>query len=110
METTVQPPELKVNLPLEQIAEFCRKWKIAKLEIFGSALCADFTEKSDLDFLVTYADDHGWSLFDHIGIERELSQLLNRRVDLVSRPGIEQSRNWIRRREILGSVKAIYVA
>jgi predicted nucleotidyltransferase len=110
MATIVQPPDLKIQLPLDRVAEFCQQWQIVKLEIFGSALREDFRPDSDLDFLVTYAPDAPWSLIDHIGIERRLSELLNRHVDLVSRRGIERSYNWIRRREILSSAKAIYVA
>jgi hypothetical protein len=41
-------------------------------------------------------------------LREELARLLNREVDLVSRRGIERSRNWIRRERILGSAKVIY--
>jgi predicted nucleotidyltransferase len=110
MATITQPPDLRIELPLERIAEFCRQWKIVKLEVFGSALRDDFRKESDLDFMVTYADDAPWDLVDHIGIERRLSELLGRPVDLVTRRGIEQSHNWIRRPAILSSARMVYVA
>jgi predicted nucleotidyltransferase len=110
MSMLVQPPELKFALPLDQLAVFCRQWRIAAIEVFGSALRNDFDDDSDLDLLVTYERDVRWSLIDHIAIERHLSELLGRKVDLVSRRAVEQSRNWIRRRGILASARPIYVA
>ena len=51
------PPNLKLQLPLEQIADFCRRWGIARLEVFGSVLRDDFRPDSDLDFLFTPGRD-----------------------------------------------------
>jgi uncharacterized protein len=99
-----------VNLPKDRLAEFCRRWDIVRLEVFGSALRDDFGPESDIDFLVTFAPEARRSLFDLIGAEEELSQMLGRKVDLVSRPGVERSRNWIRRREILGTARLLYAA
>jgi hypothetical protein len=89
---------------------YCRRWKIIRLEVFGSALRADFRPDSDVDFLVTFASDADWSLFDLVDAEDELSRLVGRKVDLVEREPIEKSRNWIRRNNILGSARTIYVA
>jgi predicted nucleotidyltransferase len=94
----------------EQIADFCRRWKITEFALFGSVLRDDFGPNSDVDVLVTFALDADWSLFDHLEIEEELSALLGRTVDLVSRRAIEQSHNWIRRKEILTTAEPIYVA
>lgn len=95
-------------LPTERIAEFCRRWKIIELAVFGSALRDDFSPDSDIDLLVTFAPDAEWSLFDHYHMENELVKLLGREVDLVSRRAIERSENWLRRREILTSARTIY--
>jgi uncharacterized protein len=43
-------------------------------------------------------------------MEDELSTLLGRRVDLVTRRAIEESDNWIRRRAILESAVPVYAA
>ena len=43
-----------VHLDSESLAEFCRKWRIRELSIFGSALRDDFGPESDLDFLVSF--------------------------------------------------------
>ena len=100
----------KIDLPMDKIEAFCRKWKIKELSVFGSALRSDFRPDSDIDFLVTFTDDAAWSLLDHAGMELELEALLNRAVDLVSRRGIERSKNQIRRHEILMSARSIYHA
>jgi len=101
-----------VALPItnEQLREFCRRWKVAQLAAFGSALRDDFGPGSDLDLLVTFLPEAEWSLIDSIQMEGELSELVGRPVDLVSRRAIERSRNPIRRQAILGSAKTIYAA
>jgi predicted nucleotidyltransferase len=100
----------RLGISDEQLAEFCRKWKIQKLELFGSALREDFDpENSDLDLL--YVTEPGaWSLLDHVGAEEELEGILGRKVDLVSRNAVERSRNRMRRNAILESTHPIYAA
>lgn len=106
---TVMSLTLALDLPLDVIAEFCRRWKIVRLELFGSALREDFGPDSDLDFLYTFSDDACWGL-DIVTLGDELSELLGRRVDLISRRAVEQSHNWIRRDAILGTTRVIYGA
>jgi predicted nucleotidyltransferase len=100
------------RLPVDKQAlqQFCKRWKITELGLFGSVLRDDFHQDSDIDVLVTFAPDAHWTLMDHVVIQDELSHLLGRKVDLVSRRGIEQSRNYLRRKEILDSAKVIYAA
>ena len=99
-----------IAIDRSRIAEFCRRWKVAQLELFGSVLRADFGPDSDVDVLVTFRADAEWGLFEHMEIEEELSGLLGRQVDLVSRRAIERSRNWIRRNAILSGTERIYAA
>lgn len=99
-----------VTIPDDQFADFCRHWKINELSLFGSALREDFGPDSDVDLLVTFAPDADWSLLDHIQMEEELSVLLNRKVDLVSKRAVERSENWIRRRAILETAQVLYAA
>ena len=91
------------------IPDFCRRWRIRALALFGSALRDDFGADSDVDMLVAFAPEAAWSLLDHVRMQRELSELLGRPVDLVSRRAIERSANPIRRREILGTARNVYV-
>jgi predicted nucleotidyltransferase len=94
----------------EQIEAFCQKWKIVRLELFGSVLRDDFDDASDIDLLVTFAPDARKNLFGLVRMEDELGDLLGREVDLVERKAIEESPNWIRRKAILSSVRQIYAA
>ena len=55
-----------------------------------------FHAGSDVDILVSFADDADWSLLDHLAMEEELSLLLERKVDLVTRRAVARSRNPIR--------------
>ena len=100
----------RIELPAVKLAEFCRRWKVAELAVFGSVLGPDFKPDSDVDMLVTFGADARWSLLDHVRMQDELSDLLGRKVDLVSRKGIERSRNYIRRRAILETSEVIYAA
>ena len=90
------------------IQDFCRRWLVRDLALFGSALREDFGAHSDVDMLVTFAPDAAWSLLDHIRMQTELSELLGRAVDLVSRRAIERSANPIRKHEILGTARTVY--
>ncbi len=94
----------------EEIADFCRRWKISELALFGSVLRDDFRPDSDVDVLVSFAKETNWTLLDHIAMAEELSRLVDRKVDLVSRRAIERSRNWIRREAILAAAEPIYAA
>ena len=91
----------EILIPIAQLEEFCRRWKIAELRVFGSALRDDFRPDSDLDLLVRFAPEADWSLLDHVAMEEELTGILGRKVDLVSQRAIEGSANWIRRKAIL---------
>ena len=102
--------ELRIDLPLQQLAAFCQKWKIVELSVFGSALRDDFGPDSDIDFLAMFDPESDWSLLDHAQMEIELIDLLGREVDLLTRRAVEQSGNPMRRREILSSARTIYAA
>lgn len=101
---------MPIAIPIDSnfIAKFCQRWKISELAVFGSVLRDDFSPESDVDILVSFAEEADWSLLDHVAMEEELSQLVGRKVDLVSRRGIEHSRNWIRKNAILSGAEQIY--
>ena len=98
-----------IKIPHEKITNFCRQRNITELALFGSVLRNDFRPESDIDVLVTFAPDAGWSLFDHVTMQDELKVIFGRNVDLVSRRGVERSQNYIRRKAILSSAQVIYV-
>ncbi len=99
-----------IKLPQEKITEFCQRWQIRELALFGSVLREDFNPDSDIDLLVTFAENHQWSLFDFVDMQDQLEEIFGRKVDLVSKHGIEKSRNYIRRENILNSAEIIYEA
>ncbi|MFA5073299.1 MAG: nucleotidyltransferase domain-containing protein [Nitrospirota bacterium] len=99
-----------ITIPKEKIALFCSRWKIKELAFFGSVLREDFKPESDIDVLVTFTSDARWTLLDHVEMQDELAALFGRRVDLISKRGLERSRNTIRRKEILGSAEVVYAA
>ena len=97
-----------IEIPKTQLNGFCEKWRILKLELFGSVLRDDFGPNSDVDVLATFAPDASLSLFDLVDAESELENIFGRPVDLLDRSSVERSENWIRRRRILESAKTIY--
>ncbi len=97
-----------LNLSQRQLVDYCRRWKITELSIFGSVLREDFGPTSDLDVLVSFSADADWSLLDHARMQQELSDLVGREVDLISRRALERSANWLRRDAILQSLQPIY--
>lgn len=92
-------------VPDNQLAAFCRRWKIEELALFGSALREDFRPDSDIDVLVTFAPEVPWSLFDLVTMKEELEGLFGRSVDLVEKAAL---RNPFRRHAILMHQKVLY--
>ena len=101
---------MQLDFPYKQIEAYCRRWKITELAVFGSVLREDFRTNSDVDVLVTFAKDAHWTLFDLVTMQDELEAILGREVDLMTRKGVEQSHNPIRREAILRSARPIYQA
>jgi predicted nucleotidyltransferase len=102
------PMNLKVEA--DRIADFCQRWKISRLAVFGSAVRGEIRPDSDIDLLVTFRSDADWTMFDHFTMEEELSHLFGREVDLISIKALEENQNPIYRREILDSARQIYAA
>jgi uncharacterized protein len=68
----------------KRISKFCRKNHIRRLALFGSVLTRGFRAESDLDILVEFEPGHipGLAFFK---MEKELSEILGRKVDLNTR-------------------------
>jgi hypothetical protein len=83
---------------------------VARLEIFGSAARGGGFDpvRSDMDFLVTFTPDARDDLAGFADFKEALEVLLGHPVDLVEREAVEASRNFIRRRSILGGAEAVY--
>jgi uncharacterized protein len=64
------------------IANFCRRNSTRRLSFFGSVLHYDFGPDSGVDVLVEFDPDANVGLFEFVDLQRELSEVLGRRVDL----------------------------
>ncbi|MEP0915622.1 nucleotidyltransferase family protein [Leptolyngbya sp. DQ-M1] len=103
--------DIQIEIDQEKIIQFCQRWKITEFALFGSVLRDDFRPNdSDIDVLVSFDQEARWTLFDLVEMEEEIQKIFDRKVDLVSRRGIERSHNYLRRKAILGSAKVIYAA
>lgn len=98
----------RLSLSQFQIVAFCQRWQILELSLFGSVLREDFCPDSDVDVLVEFQPTAPKRLTEWIAMQDELEALLGRKVDLVSKRAIQESHNWIRRRNILGTAQVIY--
>ena len=90
-----------------RLGDFCRKWKVVELSFFGSVLRDDFRPDSDVDVLVSFEPDTGWTLLDLVSMQREIAEVLGRSVDLIEEAAL---RNPYRRSAILKSKQVVYAA
>ena len=98
----------QMTIPHKVIAEFCRKWHIVEFALFGSVLRKDFRSESDIDVLVEFEPGSKYSLFDLVQMEDELRSIFGRSVDLLTKSAIRSSRNYLRRKAILGTAEVLY--
>ena len=98
----------RIDIDEERLTDFCMRWRVNELALFGSALREDFGPESDLDILVTFESGSEWGLLDHVNMEQQF--LLGCKVDMLTRRAVENSPNWILRREILNTAEVIYGA
>ena len=71
-----------LNKYSKKLKVFCKANKIRKLSLFGSHLKNTYDEKSDIDLLVEFEEDSGYGLLDIARIERELSEIIGKKIDL----------------------------
>ena len=95
---------VRIPVPREQIADFCRRHHIRRLALFGSILRDDFTPESDVDVLVEFEPGQtpGFAFFS---MEEELAAILGRRVDL----NTPKSLSKYFRDEVLAEAEELYV-
>ena len=99
-----------LKISRDKIAEFCRRWRITELALFGSVVRDDFRPDSDVDVLVTFAPDPPKRFYDLLDMKEELEAMFGRKVDVAERRLVETSENYIRRKHILSHTETIYVA
>jgi len=96
----------KLKLSRDDIAMFCRRRKVKRLSLFGSATRDDFRPDSDVDVLVEFEANSHVSLLDLVDMQDELSKLFgNRPVDVATASIL---RNPFRRRTIMRDLEPVY--
>jgi uncharacterized protein len=92
----------------DDLAAICARWRVRDLAVFGSAARGEMRADSDIDVLVSFDPRAEWDLIDVLHMQDELEVAFGRKIDLVEREAIEESDNWIIRRENLSSARPLY--
>lgn len=75
-----------IEINLDKIITLCKKYKVAKLWVFGSILTDRFNDESDIDFIVDFEDDkidlleYGDNFFNFI---HAIEDIVGRKIDMV---------------------------
>jgi uncharacterized protein len=89
-----------------ELADLCRRYCVRELSLFGSAARGEMRPDSDIDLLVEFLPDAAIDLVDYAGMMLDLSHLLGRKVDLVSKNGLKP----LIRASVLGEARLLYAA
>lgn len=100
---------LGLAIDARQLAEVCRRYHVAALELFGSRAKGTARPDSDVDLLVTFEEGKTPG-FAFVSFCEELEALFGREVDVLSRRSIERDINPIRRQSILNRTEPLYAA
>ena len=95
-----------IAIPEEKIADLCRRYRVRKIQLFGSVLREDFGPESDVDVLVEFEPDAQIGFIALSRMQREMSEIFQRPVDLVPRDGLKPRI----REAVLSSAEVIYAA
>jgi predicted nucleotidyltransferase len=95
---------VRIEVPKEEIAAFCRRNRIRKLALFGSALRDDFGPDSDVDVLVEFEPGQTPGLA-FSAMQRVLSEIPSRNADLNTAKDLSP----YFRQQVLGEAEVLYV-
>ncbi len=95
-----------LELPASAIAEICQRHQVRELAVFGSAARGEARPDSDIDLLVEFQPQARVGLLGFARLMNELTELLGRKVDLVSKPGLKP----LIRDSVLAEARVIYAA
>ena len=99
-----------INPELPALRDFCEKWRVKELAVFGSYARGDFRDDSDIDLVIDHQEDAEWDLSDGAEMRRELSRILGKEVDLLTRYALDHTSNWLFRKIVLSSMETVYAA
>ncbi|HOS03029.1 MAG TPA: nucleotidyltransferase domain-containing protein [Candidatus Hydrogenedentes bacterium] len=98
--------DARVTVDSEKLQTFCREHHIRKLALFGSVLRDDFRVDSDVDVLVEFEEKAEPGFIRLAAMERELTALVGRQVDLRTPEDLSP----LFRDEVTGEAKVLYAA
>ena len=95
-----------IDIPTLKLNTFCQRYQIRELALFGSVLREDFRPDSDVDVLIDFKPgiEEKLTLMDLSGMQLELSDILERDVDLVLRDGLKP----FIKDEVLNDLEVVY--
>jgi hypothetical protein len=97
----------RLGIPVDVLADLCRRRRLRELSVFGSVLRLDFRPVSDIDVLIELEAGEQMTIERFLALKDELESLFGRSVDLVEKPLL---RNPYRRGEILRTREVLYAA
>ena len=101
-----QSAALPIRVPRKRLSEFCQRYQIRRLALFGSVLRSDFRADSDIDILVAFQPGAKISFMTFGRMQRELQKMFKRSVDLVPEDGLKP----VIRADVLASAQEVYEA
>lgn len=96
----------RIQIPERKIIDFCQRYEVKRLALFGSVLRDDFRPDSDIDVLVVFYPSAMVTFMTLGKMKRELSRLLQRPVDLVPQDGLKPAI----RDAVLSSAQVVYAS
>lgn len=97
-------PEIQVSP--KTLEQFCKRYRVRRLALFGSVLRDDFGSESDIDILVVFEPGAKVSFMTLGRMQRELSVIFERKVDLVPQEGLKPAI----REAVITSSQEVYAA
>lgn len=95
-----------LHISSEELTNFCRRYQVRELALFGSMLGPDFDSDSDVDLLVSFEPAARITFLTLARMQRELEAIMGRPVDLVPRDGLKP----IIRSQVLATARVLYAA
>ena len=110
MGTSVDMTKERLEVSRDELAAYCERWRIAEISLIGS-IPPSVDAEEPVEFLVRFQPDVMRRYADAVAMERELSEMVGRDVELVDyRSVVDWGDNYVRRRAILESARTVYAA
>ena len=98
-----------IDINMSAVADFCQRWHISEMALFGSVLRDDFAPDSDVDVMVSFEHGKEPSFMTLRDAKAELSSLVKHDVSISTRDAIMWRRTLPSiRKSILSTAEVIY--